>query len=306
MNDAMYEHAATQANLATLRERGALVLEPGTGALGSPGEWGIGRLPEPPDLLAAIEAAIGGPPGASRAPAAVATVSAVTPTATAAGRVSGARHRRRHARADRRRAVRRQPLVRPDGLRAGRRGGPARRRRDRRGRERRRSSASRGSATSTSRARATWPRPASACSRIATSSSWPRRSPTTARRTRARTRSRRRTPGRNFRCGSCVRRTCSRRSPPAAGPASSSSASRPRRATAALEHGRDKLARKQLDAVVVNDVGAPGIGFDSPENEVTVLTAGGERHVPRASKAEVARAVLDAVLSHRSSTTLRV
>ena len=53
MNDAMYEHAATQANLATLRRRGALVLEPGTGALGSPGEWGIGRLPEPPDLLAA-------------------------------------------------------------------------------------------------------------------------------------------------------------------------------------------------------------------------------------------------------------
>jgi len=48
MNDAMYEHPATQANLATLRARGATVLEPGTGALGSPGEWGIGRLPEPP------------------------------------------------------------------------------------------------------------------------------------------------------------------------------------------------------------------------------------------------------------------
>ena len=31
MNDAMYEHPATQANLATLRERGAIVLEPGTG-----------------------------------------------------------------------------------------------------------------------------------------------------------------------------------------------------------------------------------------------------------------------------------
>src|ERR687897_2104476 len=56
MNDAMYEHPATQANLATLRERGAIVLAPGTGALGSPGEWGIGRLPEPPELLAAVEA----------------------------------------------------------------------------------------------------------------------------------------------------------------------------------------------------------------------------------------------------------
>src|SRR5215218_5830303 len=64
MNDAMYRHAATQANLATLRARGATVLEPGTGALGSPGEWGIGRLPEPPALLAAIEAAIAAPAAA--------------------------------------------------------------------------------------------------------------------------------------------------------------------------------------------------------------------------------------------------
>src|SRR4051812_44534743 len=59
MNDAMYEHPATRANLATLRERGTIVLEPGTGALGSPGEWGVGRLPEPPELLAAVEAAVG-------------------------------------------------------------------------------------------------------------------------------------------------------------------------------------------------------------------------------------------------------
>src|SRR5215210_1444870 len=47
MNDAMYEHAATRANLALLRERGAIVLEPGTGSLASLGEEGIGRLPEP-------------------------------------------------------------------------------------------------------------------------------------------------------------------------------------------------------------------------------------------------------------------
>ena len=45
MNDAMYEHPATRANLALLRERGVEVLEPGVGALGSPGEWGVGRLP---------------------------------------------------------------------------------------------------------------------------------------------------------------------------------------------------------------------------------------------------------------------
>ena len=35
------------------------MLEPGTGALGSPGEWGVGRLPEPAELLAAVEARLG-------------------------------------------------------------------------------------------------------------------------------------------------------------------------------------------------------------------------------------------------------
>src|SRR5215204_1952660 len=65
MNDAMYEHAATRANLDTLRDRGVEVLEPGTGALGSPGEWGVGRLPEPPELLAAIEARLGATQGGS-------------------------------------------------------------------------------------------------------------------------------------------------------------------------------------------------------------------------------------------------
>src|SRR3954451_13071263 len=59
MNDAMYEHRATRANVETLRARGVEVLEPGTGALGSPGEWGVGRLPEPAELLAAIEARLG-------------------------------------------------------------------------------------------------------------------------------------------------------------------------------------------------------------------------------------------------------
>jgi phosphopantothenoylcysteine decarboxylase/phosphopantothenate--cysteine ligase len=74
----------------------------------------------------------------------------------------------------------------------------------------------------------------------------------------------------------------------------------------ALEYGRDKLARKNLDAVVVNDVSTPGIGFDSADNEVTILTTEQERHVPRTTKAEIAAAILDAVLSRRSSTTLKV
>src|SRR3954453_10968627 len=56
MNHHMWQHAATQANVETLRARGVTVLEPGTGRLGSKGEWGAGRLPEPAELLAAIEA----------------------------------------------------------------------------------------------------------------------------------------------------------------------------------------------------------------------------------------------------------
>jgi phosphopantothenoylcysteine decarboxylase / phosphopantothenate---cysteine ligase len=63
----------------------------------------------------------------------------------------------------------------------------------------------------------------------------------------------------------------------------------------ALAYGREKLARKKLDAVVVNDIARTDIGFEGGHNEVTIVTAAGERHVPRTSKAEVARAVLDTV-----------
>src|SRR5919106_4911764 len=60
MNDRMYADAATQANLATLRERGVRVIEPETGPLASRGEWGAGRLPEPERLLAEVEAMLPG------------------------------------------------------------------------------------------------------------------------------------------------------------------------------------------------------------------------------------------------------
>ncbi|HET6866455.1 MAG TPA: bifunctional phosphopantothenoylcysteine decarboxylase/phosphopantothenate--cysteine ligase CoaBC [Solirubrobacteraceae bacterium] len=64
----------------------------------------------------------------------------------------------------------------------------------------------------------------------------------------------------------------------------------------AVELGRGKLERKRLDAIVVNDISRAGIGFESADNEVTILTVdGGERHVPRSRKELVARAVLDEV-----------
>ncbi|KQN34247.1 bifunctional phosphopantothenoylcysteine decarboxylase/phosphopantothenate synthase [Sphingomonas sp. Leaf407] len=55
MNVRMWQHAATQANVATLRARGVMVLEPDEGAMAC-GEYGPGRLPEPDAIVAAIEA----------------------------------------------------------------------------------------------------------------------------------------------------------------------------------------------------------------------------------------------------------
>lgn len=57
MNVNMYEHPAVQENLRVLRERGAIVIEPGTGPLAC-GWTGKGRLPEPEDIVAVVEAVL--------------------------------------------------------------------------------------------------------------------------------------------------------------------------------------------------------------------------------------------------------
>jgi phosphopantothenoylcysteine decarboxylase/phosphopantothenate--cysteine ligase len=69
----------------------------------------------------------------------------------------------------------------------------------------------------------------------------------------------------------------------------------------ALAYARDKLARKRLDAIVVNDISRADIGFDTVENEVTIVTPGGERPVARAPKGEIAAAILDVVVELRAS-----
>ena len=63
----------------------------------------------------------------------------------------------------------------------------------------------------------------------------------------------------------------------------------------AVERGRAKLARKGVDAVVVNDISRSDIGFDSSDNEVTIVLPDGEREVGRRPKAEIAAAILDEV-----------
>ncbi len=59
MNVRMWQHPATQANLATLRARGVAVVGPDDGVMAC-NEFGPGRLAEPPDILAAIAAMLGG------------------------------------------------------------------------------------------------------------------------------------------------------------------------------------------------------------------------------------------------------
>ena len=58
MDGNMYDHPATQANLATLKERGVVIAGPGTGRLAS-GLSGVGRLLETPELLGYISYALG-------------------------------------------------------------------------------------------------------------------------------------------------------------------------------------------------------------------------------------------------------
>ena len=94
MNNHMYEHAGDAGQPRDAARARRTVLDPGVGALGSKGEWGVGRLAEP-------RRAAGAPsrpssPGGARS----------------LERPARARHRRRHPRADRLRALRRQPLAR--------------------------------------------------------------------------------------------------------------------------------------------------------------------------------------------------
>ncbi len=72
-----------------------------------------------------------------------------------------------------------------------------------------------------------------------------------------------------------------------------------------LEHARGKLDRKGLDAVVLNDISRPDIGFDSTSNEVVFVTAAGDQTIPFADKSVVAAAVLDGVEALRARETAR-
>jgi phosphopantothenoylcysteine decarboxylase/phosphopantothenate--cysteine ligase len=72
----------------------------------------------------------------------------------------------------------------------------------------------------------------------------------------------------------------------------------------AAEHGADGLARarakrerKRLDLIVHNDISREGAGFGSPDNEITIIGPEGEERLPRMSKDACAERILDAVVS---------
>ena len=287
MNDAMYENAATRANLETLRGRGVEVLEPGTGALGSPGEWGVGRLPEPPELLAAIEARLGATSGGELDGLHVLVTAGGTREPIDAVRFVGNRSSGRMGWALAEEAARRGARVTVVAANVSLPRRPGIEYVD--------------VSTAAELAHACRERfPAAdvllmaaavADYRPATVRAGQDQEDRDGRRAPARARAHR---------GRADRARAERRPDQLLVGFAAEHGDR------AVAHARDKLERKRLDAVVVNDVSAPGIAFDAPDNEVTIVTADGEDHVPRATKAAVAARILDAVLSRRSSSNVKV
>jgi phosphopantothenoylcysteine decarboxylase / phosphopantothenate---cysteine ligase len=60
-----------------------------------------------------------------------------------------------------------------------------------------------------------------------------------------------------------------------------------------LSRAREKLKQKRIDLVVYNDVSRGDIGFDAGDNEVVLITAGGERRVTKAPKDRIAVTIVD-------------
>ncbi len=304
MNNAMYENTAVQANLDLLRARGVTVLEPGTGPLGSPGEFGIGRLPEPPEILAAIEDALGrdsapgtagdrnGGPGDVHGDR---RWSGLNVLVTAGGT--------------------REPIdaVRFVGNRSSGRMGLALATAAER----------RGATVTVIAANVSIPRAAgieyvdvettaqlaAACDArfdeadvlimAAAVADYAPAAPHAGKLKKDQTGEElnlRLERTQDVLSGLAARRR----------PGQMLVGFAAEHGEGALDYGRDKLTRKNLDAVVVNDIGAAGIGFDVTDNEVWIVTDGEERHVPRTSKERVAEAILDAVLNRRSSTESKV
>jgi phosphopantothenoylcysteine decarboxylase / phosphopantothenate---cysteine ligase len=290
MNNNMYEHPATRANLRTLNERGVGVIDPGVGRLASQGEQGVGRLAEPAELLAACEAAIGrGAPATVEAAPSKGALSGLRVLVTAGGT--------------------REPIdsVRYLGNSSSGRMGLALASAAR----------SRGAEVKLVAANVAIPAPPGVeCRAVVTAAelkeacdeefascdvllmaaavadfrpSGPQE-------------------GKLKKSGRTGLELALERTPDVLSGLAARRHDGQTLVGFAAEHGeraigygREKLTGKGVDAVVVNDISRPDIGFNAEDNEVTILTARDgtgeidERHVPRAAKADVAEAILDAV-----------
>jgi len=71
-----------------------------------------------------------------------------------------------------------------------------------------------------------------------------------------------------------------------------------------VERAREKLLAKGADAIVLNDVSRPGIGFDSDRNAATFVTAECAVDIPEMTKREMADRILDQVLALRAATLI--
>ena len=282
MNGAMWANPATVANVETLRARGARLVEPATGSLASKGEWGTGRLAEPADILAAAERVLGETTAGSLLDGLKVLVTAGgTREPIVAVRYVGNRSSGRMGVALAAEAARRGADVTlvganlavapPEGVR------------------------SIEVATAAELERATRGEFAAADVLLMAAAVADFR-PAAATDGKIKKGDRdeltvRLEPTTDVLAALATKR---RSGQTLIGFAAEHGAG-------ALDNARGKLERKQLDAVVLNDVSQPGIGFDSADNEVTVVTAAGDQPVPRASKSAIASAILDCVESLRKA-----
>jgi phosphopantothenoylcysteine decarboxylase / phosphopantothenate---cysteine ligase len=282
MNNAMYEHAATQANLDTLRARGITVLDPGVGALGSKHEWGVGRLAEPADLLAAVEAAV---PAGSRPwdGLKVLVTAGGTREAIDSVRYVGNRSSGRMGFALAEEAAARGADVTVVAANVGLPRHPRVRYVD---------------VVSAQDMLAACEQEFAAADVLFMAAAVADFRPAQAAATKLKKEGRdglelALEPTPDVLSGLAAQR---RSGQLLVGFAAE-------HGEGAVEYGRGKLERKGLDAIVVNDISRADIGFEGDHNEVTIVTATADQHIARTSKAEVARAICDAVVELRAKVT---
>jgi phosphopantothenoylcysteine decarboxylase/phosphopantothenate--cysteine ligase len=281
MNDRMFRDAATQANLAALRQRGITVIEPEEGPLASRGERGLGRLPEPRALLDAIERAVPGPigpwDGLRLLVSAGGTREPIDPVRFIGNRSSG-----RMGLALAERAARRGAEVTLVAANVALPAPPGVRRVD--------------VETATELADALGREFDSADVLVMAAA------PADFRPKRAAGEKIHREGSAGFELDLEATEDIlaalagqRRQDQTIVGFAAETDAG--------LDRAREKLERKGADAIVVNDVSRSEIGFEGPENEVTIVERAGDHHVPLASKEEVADAILDRIEAIRSGST---